>query len=97
MSKRVGVTAEVATGILRKEFRFTYLGCPIFYMRKKKDYYQQLMNKITGKVQIWKGKLLSYRRRVVLIKHVLQSIPIHYLSVMNPLLNVLNSIQRVLA
>lgn len=40
ISNRVGVMAEVATSILRKEFPFTYLGCPIFYMRKKKYFYQ---------------------------------------------------------
>lgn len=40
VSNGVGVMAEVATSILRKEFPFTYLGCPICYMRKKKDYYQ---------------------------------------------------------
>ncbi|XP_047253649.1 uncharacterized protein LOC124887771 [Capsicum annuum] len=31
VSNRVGVMAEVVTGILRKEFPFTYLGCPIFF------------------------------------------------------------------
>lgn len=88
------VMAEVATGILKKEFPFTYLGCPIFYMRKKKDYYQQIMSRISCKLQSWKGKLLSFRGRAVLIKHVLQSVPIYCLSVMNPPMSVMNTIQR---
>ncbi|XP_047260324.1 uncharacterized protein LOC124893343, partial [Capsicum annuum] len=91
------VMAEVTTGILRGEFPFNYLGCPIFYMREKKDFFQQLMNKIANKLQGWKRKLLSYGGKAVLIQHVLQSIPIHSLSVMNPPLNVLNTLQKALA
>lgn len=91
------VLAEVTTGILRGEFPFNYLGCPIFYMKKKKDFFQQLMDKIANKLQGWKGKLLSYGGRAVLIQHVLQNIPIHCLSVMNPPLNVLKTLQKALA
>ncbi|KAF3647189.1 hypothetical protein FXO37_20085 [Capsicum annuum] len=36
VSPGVVVMAEVATSILRKDFPFVYLGCPIFHMRKKK-------------------------------------------------------------
>ncbi|XP_075085022.1 uncharacterized protein LOC142168261 [Nicotiana tabacum] len=39
------------TGISRQDFPFTYLGCPIFYVRRKIDYYQGLLNKITDKLQ----------------------------------------------
>ncbi|KAK6773147.1 hypothetical protein RDI58_028385 [Solanum bulbocastanum] len=59
------VVAEVATGILRKEFPFNYLGCPIFYKRKQKAYYQQLIQRIGAKIQGWKGRLLSYGGRVI--------------------------------
>lgn len=38
VSNGVGIIAEIATGIMRRDFNFIYLGCPIFYMRKKKDY-----------------------------------------------------------
>lgn len=59
LHKRVsyGVVAmeKVITGILRKEFPFTYLGCPIFHMRKEKYYYQGLIDRINGKLQNWKG------------------------------------------
>lgn len=55
------------------------------------------MSKISRKLQGWKGKLLSYGGRVVLVKHVLQSISIHYLSVMNPPENVLSIIQNIFA
>lgn len=48
VSQGIIVMAEVATGILRKDFLFTYLTCPIFQMRKKKDYYQNNMNRISS-------------------------------------------------
>lgn len=54
------VVIEVALGILSKEFPFNYLGCLIFYKRKQKLYYQQLIQRIRIKMQGWKGKLLSY-------------------------------------
>lgn len=65
------ITAEVATGILSNEFPFIYIGCPIFYRRKQKNYYQWMVQRISSKLQAWKEKLLSYRERAILIKHIL--------------------------
>ncbi|XP_075086271.1 uncharacterized protein LOC107811236 [Nicotiana tabacum] len=45
------------TEIDKHEFPFTYLGCPIFYARRKMDYYQGLVNKVLDKLQSWKGLL----------------------------------------
>ncbi|XP_060211804.1 uncharacterized protein LOC132639369 [Lycium barbarum] len=75
---------EVIIGIGRKDFPFTYLGCPIFYSRRKKDYYNSILVKIMQRLQSWKGKMLSFGGRAVLIKHVLQGMPIHLLSALNP-------------
>lgn len=52
------------------------------------DFYHPIMNKINSKLQSWKGKMISYGGRVVLIKNVLQSIPINCLLVMNTLGNI---------
>lgn len=40
------ILIEVVTRILRKEFPFTYLGCPIFYRRKQKSFYNQMVHRI---------------------------------------------------
>lgn len=58
------------TGISEQEFPFTYLGCPIFYTRRKMNHYQGLINKVLDKLQSWKGKLLSIGGRIVLISIV---------------------------
>nr|XP_016435260.1 PREDICTED: uncharacterized protein LOC107761549 [Nicotiana tabacum] len=88
---------ERITGIGRKEFPFTYLGCPIFYARRKMDYYQDLITKVMDKLQAWKGKLLSNGGRAILISHVLQSMPIHLLSAVNPPHYVINKIHKIFA
>ncbi|XP_075091457.1 uncharacterized protein LOC142171669 [Nicotiana tabacum] len=69
------------TGFARGKFPFTYLGCPIFYTRRRKDYYEDLIKKVKAKLHSWKGKLLSFGGKATLISSVLQSMPVHILSV----------------
>lgn len=87
------ILSKVEIGILKKYFPCTYLGCTIFNKRNQKSYYNQMIHRINSKLHAWREKLLSYGRRAILIKLVLQSIYKHYLSVMNPPQNMLNQIQ----
>lgn len=50
-----------------------YLGAPIQTNAASYDF---LIEKVTGKLQAWKSRLLSQAGRVVLLKSVLQSLPI---------------------
>ncbi|XP_075074764.1 uncharacterized protein LOC142162321 [Nicotiana tabacum] len=50
---------ERITGIHRNDFPIIYLGCPIFYARRKLEFYQPLITKVMDKLQSWKDKLLS--------------------------------------
>lgn len=43
-------------------------------------HFQHIIDRIEDKTRSWKSKLLSNVGRLVLIKHVLSSIPIHILS-----------------
>lgn len=61
------------------------------------DYYQGLITKVLDKLQALKGKLLSIGGRSVLIAHVIQSIPIHLLSTMNPPKYVINKLHKKFA
>ncbi|XP_070010520.1 uncharacterized protein [Nicotiana sylvestris] len=88
---------ERIIGIRRQGFPMTYLGCPIFYARKRGDYYQGLITKDMDKLQSWKGKLLSVGGRAVLIANVLQSIPIHMLLAVNPPSYVINKLHSIFA
>ncbi|XP_019253806.1 PREDICTED: uncharacterized protein LOC109232489 [Nicotiana attenuata] len=88
---------ERITGINRQEFLIIYLGCPIFYARRKLEYYQPMITKVMDRLQSWKGKLLFVGGSVVLIAHVLQSMPIHLLSVVNPPNYVINRLHKIFA
>ncbi|XP_070015948.1 uncharacterized protein [Nicotiana sylvestris] len=88
---------ESITGIHRNDFPIIYLGCPIFYARRNLEYYQPLITKVMDKLQSWQGKLLSVGGSAVLISHVLQSMPMHLLSVVNPPNYVINRLHKLFA
>ncbi|XP_075087578.1 uncharacterized protein LOC142169594 [Nicotiana tabacum] len=82
------------TGFSRGKFPFTYLGCPIFYTRRRKGYYEDLIKKVKAKLHSWKGKLLSFGGKATLISSVLQRMPIHMLSVLDPPNNILEHLHK---
>lgn len=64
----------------RSNFPIKYLGVPLHYDKLKKEDLQpviDMMKRIAG----WKGKLLSYGGRLVLLKACLSNIPIYLLSI----------------
>ncbi|XP_060182050.1 uncharacterized protein LOC132611675 [Lycium barbarum] len=85
------------TGFAKGQFPFTYLGCPITHTRKKKVFYSDLIKKVKSRLLAWKGKLLSYGGKAVLIKTVLQIMPIHLLSVIAPPKCVLHELHKLFA
>ena len=85
------------TGFDRGSMPFTYLGCTIFKGKSNQKYFEQLVLKIQNKVAGWKSKLLSPSGKLILIKHVLASIPIHVLSVFDVPQVVLRRIQSIMA
>nr|XP_016471243.1 PREDICTED: uncharacterized protein LOC107793412 [Nicotiana tabacum] len=54
---------EDITGFSKGAFSFTYLGCPIFYTRRRKDYYEDLIKKVEAKLHSWKGSSGVQRRK----------------------------------
>ncbi|XP_060195138.1 uncharacterized protein LOC132624361 [Lycium barbarum] len=85
------------TRIPRKDFPFTYLGVPIYYGRRMIAHYKEITDKIFNRLNSWTGKLLSIGGKVTLIKHVLQSMPIHLLSACDPPKGVLAQIHKMFA
>ena len=79
-SARKGVIERV-TKFQRKQFPVRYLGAPLFIGRAKEVYYSDLCQKVLNTVLSWKSRLLSFGEKLILIKHVLSSIPIHLLVV----------------
>lgn len=61
-----------------------YLGCPLFYGRKIKSHFEDLIRKVARRIFSWQNRFLSFGGKYILINHVLQSLPIYLLSAMNP-------------
>nr|XP_016481275.1 PREDICTED: uncharacterized protein LOC107802317 [Nicotiana tabacum] len=57
------------TGLSKGSFPFTYLGCPIFYTRRRKNYYNDLIQKVKAKLHSWKvldppGNVLEHLHKI---------------------------------
>ncbi|XP_075085103.1 uncharacterized protein LOC142168333 [Nicotiana tabacum] len=80
---RINQTKQI-TGYNHCQFPMQYLGCPIYTGRKKVIYFNNMVVNIAKRLQGWQGKFLSYSGKAVLIKSILQAIPLHILSVVHP-------------
>lgn len=65
-----------ASGILP----FTYLGIPIHHRKLSNKDWKCIEDRFEKKLSCWKGKLLSYGGRLVLVNSVLTSMPMFLLS-----------------
>jgi hypothetical protein len=62
-------------------FPLGYLGVPLHYKKLQKGDLQPIVDKVIKKDGGWRGKLLSYKAKIILIKACLASIPNYLLSV----------------
>lgn len=68
------------TGISPKQFPVIYLGVPIFQGERKMVYFEYLIDKVRRVLEGWKARLQSLSGRLILIKSVLNSIPIYTMA-----------------
>jgi hypothetical protein len=61
-------------------FPFKYLGVPLHYEKLRREDIQPIMDKVINRIPGWKGRLLSYGSRLVLLTACLASIPIYLIS-----------------
>ncbi|KAK6780085.1 hypothetical protein RDI58_022269 [Solanum bulbocastanum] len=85
------------TGFYHKEALISYLRCPIFLGMPKIVHFSDIINKVVNRITGWQPRMLSYEGKVVLIKHVLQSLPIHILSATTPPSTTIKQIQQIMA
>lgn len=81
----IGVSLEAESG--------KYLGAPISTSRGSFDF---LIEKFSSKLTMWKSRVLSQAGRVVVIKSVLQSLPIYYMATCQILAKVLNQLSGII-
>ncbi|KAK6780090.1 hypothetical protein RDI58_022274 [Solanum bulbocastanum] len=85
------------TGFKQKEGYMIYLGYPLFVGRPRIIYFSYLINKVLNRFTGWQAKILSYGGKATLVKHVLQSLPIHLLAAVTPPVTILKQIQSIMA
>lgn len=78
-------------------FPFNYLGVPIISGRLLVTHFEGLINRVRSRIKGWKARLLSNGSRILLVKHVLQSIPIHCLSILHTPKVVLAKLKNLLS
>jgi len=84
-SGRRAATMSRILGMQRSSLPFRYLGVNLFRGRNRLFYHQRLLENVDEKLQSWHRKLLSPGGRLILIKHVLSTIPLYTMaSIMLP-------------
>ena len=100
ISRRCGTSQirriQQMTGFRHGSLPLSYLGCHLYAGRRKKVYFQFLIDKFIAKLAGWQKKLLSQGGRLILIKHVLSAIPTHVLAVMDLPSRVLKDLERIM-
>ncbi|KAG5580402.1 hypothetical protein H5410_051029 [Solanum commersonii] len=56
-----------------------------------------MINKVVNRITRWQSKMLSYEGKATLVKHVLQTLPIHLLSAIFPPSTTINQNQGIMA
>ncbi|XP_055835056.1 uncharacterized protein LOC129903519 [Solanum dulcamara] len=77
-----------------KDFPFTYLGYPIYIGRKKVEYFDNMLSKVVIRSNGWQGNMLSNDGRMILIKQVLQSLPIDTMTTLKPPKSIINLMEK---
>ncbi|KAF5450402.1 hypothetical protein F2P56_030760 [Juglans regia] len=85
------------TSFTEGSFPFKYLGVPIISGGLKITHFDDLIAKVQSRLEGWQTRLLSSGARLILIKHVLQSIPVHSLSILKTPKAVIEKLQRIIS
>ena len=76
---------------------FKYLGMQVGGNPRRRQFWEPVVDKVKARLSAWKGKCLSLAGRVCLVKSVLTSIPLFYLSLFkapHAVCHKISSIQR---
>ena len=74
---------------------FLYLGLPIGGDPRKLKFWQPLIDRIKSRLSGWKSKNLSLGGRLVLLKFVLSSLPVYFLSFFKAPAGIISSIEFI--
>ncbi|GKC11569.1 putative RNA-directed DNA polymerase [Tanacetum coccineum] len=97
----VGVSIEKVEAVasllccIHDSIPFTYLGLPVGRKMHFCDGLGEVINRLRDRLTAWKARSLSIRGRLTLIKSVLGSIPIYFLSLFKAPVKVINLLESI--
>lgn len=74
---------------------FVYLGLPIGGDSRKRDFWRPILNNITSRLSNWNCKFLLFGGRLILLKLVLSSLPVYFLSFFKAPTSIISSIESL--
>ncbi|GAA0142553.1 reverse transcriptase [Lithospermum erythrorhizon] len=83
-----------ATGFRKGTMPFKYLGVPIFKGKKQIFLFDDLIEKIRGRLHSWSSNFLSFGGRITLLQSVLTTLPTYYIQVIQMPEAVYNKIDK---
>lgn len=83
------------TGFQYLPLPMIYLGVPLYKGHKRAVLFEELISKIKRRILGWEHRWLSAGGRISLINHVLSSMPIHLLQILDPPQCAINKISRL--
>ncbi|KAK6782013.1 hypothetical protein RDI58_019809 [Solanum bulbocastanum] len=95
-SQNIRDIIQEVTGFSKKDSPISYLGCPLYIGRQRIIYYSQLVEKISKNICGWQARLLSFGGKTTLIKHALQSIPVHTMAAVSPPNTIIKYIESII-
>ncbi|XP_071923146.1 uncharacterized protein [Coffea arabica] len=95
-SSRRRVVSQIS-GFHAKLLPLKYLGCTLYSGRSKSSHFSEICTSVASRVLTWKEKLLSPRGRLVLIRSVVSTMPLHILAASAPPKGVLRALEKVFA
>jgi len=74
---------------------FVYLGLPIGGDSRKLSFWKPVVDRIEALLSLWSNTFLSFGGRRVLLKSVLSSLPVYFLSFFKALAGIISSIESI--
>jgi len=75
---------------------FVYLGLPISGDVRNLSFWKPMIDSIVARLSSWNDKFLSFGGRMILLKFVLSSLPIYFLSFFKAPAGIISSIESIL-